>query len=121
MTNLDTIPILEDQRGGGAQRVRIPRWGTGSLLSVAESDRLKILEVLALGEDAEFEFVACYVEEGVFWAEDLAEEGVIKPVEPRPWDTYKGEFHGEKGDGDLHIPDEGVRRGGERCTVDDGI
>jgi len=42
-------------------------------LSVALCDRLKVLEGLALGKDAEFEFVACYVEEGVFWAEYLAE------------------------------------------------
>jgi len=121
VTNLDTVPILEYRRGGGAQGIRIPGRGTGSFLYVTESDRLKVLEGLALGEDAELEFIARYVEESVFWAEDLAEEGVIKPVEPRPWDAHKGEFHWEEGDGDLHIPSEGVRRGGERRTADDGI
>jgi len=90
-------------------------------LLVTESDRLKILEGLALGEDAEFELVACYVEECMFWTEDLAEEGMIKPMEPRPWNTYKGEFHWEKGDGDLHIPGGGVRGEEEMCTADDGI
>ena len=49
-------------------------------MSVALRDGLKVLEGLALGKDAEFEFVTCYVEERVFWAENLAEEGVIKPV-----------------------------------------
>ena len=47
----------------------------------------------------------------MFWAEDLAEEGMIKLVEPCPWDAYKGEFYWEKGDCDLHIPDEGERGG----------
>jgi len=89
-------------------------------LSVTLGDRLKVLEGLALGKDAEFEFVACYVEECVFWAEDLPEEGVIKPVESRPWDAYKGEFHWKKGDCDLHNPGEEVRGGGGRGIADGG-
>lgn len=82
-------------------------------MSVALRDGLKVLEGLALGKDAEFEFVACYVEECVFRAEDLAEQGVIKLVESRPRDAYKGEFHWKKGDSDLHNPGEEVRGGGE--------
>ena len=90
-------------------------------MSVALRDRLKVLEGLTLGKDAEFEFVACYVEESVFWTEDLAEEGMIKPMESRPWDADKGEFHWKKGDGDLHNPGEDVRRGMGRCTADDDM
>ena len=88
-------------------------------MSVALRDGLKVLEGLALGKDAEFEFVACYVEECVFRAEDLAEQGVIKLVESRPRDAYKGEFHWKKGDGDLHNPGEDGRggRGGKRRTT----
>jgi hypothetical protein len=78
--------------------VRISGWGTGSLFSVILGNGLEILESLALGEDAELEFVACYVEEGVFWAEDLTKEGMIELVEPRPWDAHEGEFYWEKGD-----------------------
>ena len=119
MTNLDTVPILEDRWGaqvlGGA---RISGWGTGSLFSVVFRNGLEILEGLALGEDAELEFIACHVEECVFRAEDLAEKGVIKLGKPCPGDAYKGELHWEKRDGDLHIPGEGTRRRGwgwERC------
>jgi len=111
--NLDTVPILEDRRGGRAQvlgGIRVSGWGTRFLFSVALRDGLKVLEGLTLGEDAELELVACYVEESVFWAEDLAEEGVIKLVEPCPGDVYEGEFYWEKGNGDLHIPGEGTRR-----------
>ena len=36
---------------------------------------------------------------------------MIKLMEPCPRDAYKGEFYREKGDGDLHIPGEGARRG----------
>jgi hypothetical protein len=114
VTNLDTVPILNDRRGGGAQvlgGVRISGWGARFLFSVVLRDGLKVLESLALGEDAELEFVACYVEEGVFWAEDLAEEGVIKSVEPCPGNAYEGEFYREKGDGDLHISGGGTGRG----------
>ena len=110
-TNLDIVPILEDRRGVQVQGgIRVSGWGAGSLFSVVLRNGLKVLEGLALGEDAEFEFVACYVEESVFWIEDLAEEGMIKPVEPCPGDAHEGEFYWEKGDGDLHIPGEGVRR-----------
>ena len=105
MTNFDAVPVLDDWRGGGTQLlggVRISGWGAGSLFSVVLCDGLKVLESLALCEDAELEFVACYVEEGVFWAEDLAEERVIEPVEPCPRDAHEGELYGEEGDGDLH-------------------
>ena len=44
----------------------------------------------------------------MFWAEDLTEEGVIELVKPRPWDAHEGEFYWEKGDGDLHVLDEGA-------------
>ena len=51
---------------------------------------------MTLCEDAEFEFVACHVKERMFRAQDLTEEGVIKFVDPRPWDTYEGEFYWKK-------------------------
>ena len=75
MTNLDVVPILEDLWGGGARvlgGIRISGRGAGSLFSVVLRDGLKVLEGMALGEDAELEFVACYVEECVLWTEDLA-------------------------------------------------
>lgn len=107
-TNLDIVPILEDRRVLGG--IRISGWGARFLFSVVLRDRLKVLEGLALGEDTELEFVACYVEKSVFWAEDLAEKGVIKLVEPGPGDAHEREFYREKGDGDLHMPDKGARR-----------
>ena len=113
VTNLDTVQILEDGRWGGVQVLRgarISGWGTGPLFSVVLCNGLEVFEGLALSEDAEFEFVARYVEECVFWAEDLTEEGIVKLVEPRPWDTYEGEFYCEEGDCDLHISDGGTGR-----------
>jgi len=116
VANLDAILIIRDRGGGGGyipRGVRIPGWGARSLFSVVLRGGLEVLESLTLGEDAQLEFVACYVEEGVFRAEDLSEEGVIKLVEPCSGDAYKGEFHWEKGDGDLHIPGEGWGEVGE--------
>jgi len=46
----------------------------------------------------------------VFWAEDLTKEGMVEVVEPCSWDAYKGKFYWEKGNCDLHNPDEGTRR-----------
>lgn len=112
---LDTVPVLHDRWGGRAQvlrGVRISGWGTGSLFPVVLCDGLEILKGLALGKDAKFEFVACYVEKGVFWAEDLAKEGMIELVNPRPGDAHEGEFYREKGYRDLHIPSGGERGGG---------
>lgn len=87
--------------------VRISGWGTASLFSVILDNGLKILEHLALGKDTELEFVACYVEESVFWTEDLTKERMVELVKPRCWDAHEGEFYREKGDCDLHVPDEG--------------
>jgi len=121
VTNLDTVRIFEDLWWGGVQVLRgarISGWGTGPLFSVVLRNGFKILEDLALGEDAELEFVACHVKEGVFWAEDLAEEGVIKSLEPCPRDAYKRELYWEKGDGDLHILGDGW---GRRTRTNEGI
>ena len=62
VTDLDTVPILEDWWWEGIQVLRgarISGWGTGSLFSVVLSDGLEVFEGLALSEDAELEFVAC--------------------------------------------------------------
>ena len=47
----------------------------------------------------------------MFWTEDLTEEGMVELVKPRPWDAHEGEFYWEKGDCDLHVPDEGAEGG----------
>ena len=47
----------------------------------------------------------------MFWTEDLTKEGMVELVEPRPWDAHEGEFYREKGDCDLHFPDEGTEGG----------
>lgn len=113
MTNLDAVPFFKNWRGGRIQTLggaRISGWGTGSLFSVALCHGLKVFEGLAFGEDAKLEFIACYIEEGVFWAKDLTEEGMVKFVNPRPWDAHEGEFYWKKRNGDLHNPRRGTRK-----------
>lgn len=46
----------------------------------------------------------------MFWAKDLAEEGMIELVNPRSGDANEGEFYRKKRDCNLHIPSEGTTR-----------
>lgn len=46
----------------------------------------------------------------MLWTEDLTKERMIEVVEPCSWDAYKRKFYWEKGNCDLHNPDEGTRR-----------